>query len=374
MIDIGKVLKRAWQILWNYKVLWIFAFLLALTAGGNNGGNNGGSSYRLNDNTGYQGSQNYNPEVELGPVGSQLQTWYEQDIQPLFATEQTAIRTAIWIAVGFVALILVISLLVAFVRYPTETAILRMVDGYEQTGEKLGFKAGWKLGWNKRAFRLWLIDLIIGIPGILFGIAILIMGIVLVVGAINGNQDVFAGGMVAFMIGICGFSIPLALLMVFLNLLRQFFARKAALEETTLGESFRQGWAMFKRNWKSAALMWLVMLGIGIGFGIVAMIAFFLLIPTYLIMAIPGAVVAVVPGALAFGITSIFTGEIWPWIVGFIVALPIFMIVATAPMTFLQGLYMLFDANVWTISYREMKALEALAPAPTTEEVPPLAQ
>ena len=29
MIDIGKILKRAWHILWNYKVLWIFGILLA---------------------------------------------------------------------------------------------------------------------------------------------------------------------------------------------------------------------------------------------------------------------------------------------------------------------------------------------------------
>ncbi len=34
MINIGKILKRAWHILWNYRVLWIFGILLAITAGG----------------------------------------------------------------------------------------------------------------------------------------------------------------------------------------------------------------------------------------------------------------------------------------------------------------------------------------------------
>ena len=29
MIDLGKIIKRAWHILWNYKVLWIFGILLA---------------------------------------------------------------------------------------------------------------------------------------------------------------------------------------------------------------------------------------------------------------------------------------------------------------------------------------------------------
>ncbi len=34
MIGFGKILKRAWHILWNYKILWIFGILLAITAGG----------------------------------------------------------------------------------------------------------------------------------------------------------------------------------------------------------------------------------------------------------------------------------------------------------------------------------------------------
>ena len=33
MIDFGKILKRSWYILWNYRVLWIFGLLLALTVG-----------------------------------------------------------------------------------------------------------------------------------------------------------------------------------------------------------------------------------------------------------------------------------------------------------------------------------------------------
>ena len=31
MFDIGHILKRAWGILWNYRVLWVFALLLALS-------------------------------------------------------------------------------------------------------------------------------------------------------------------------------------------------------------------------------------------------------------------------------------------------------------------------------------------------------
>ena len=37
MIDFGKILKRAWHILWNYRILWIFGILLAITTGGGGG-------------------------------------------------------------------------------------------------------------------------------------------------------------------------------------------------------------------------------------------------------------------------------------------------------------------------------------------------
>ena len=47
MLDIKKILQRSWHILWNYRTLWIFGFILALAIGGNNFGNNSG--YRFNN-------------------------------------------------------------------------------------------------------------------------------------------------------------------------------------------------------------------------------------------------------------------------------------------------------------------------------------
>ena len=38
-MDHVKVLKRAWEILWRYRVLWVFGIILALTAGGGTPGN-----------------------------------------------------------------------------------------------------------------------------------------------------------------------------------------------------------------------------------------------------------------------------------------------------------------------------------------------
>ncbi|MDO9121789.1 MAG: hypothetical protein Q7U31_08385, partial [Anaerolineaceae bacterium] len=54
MFDIGKKISRAWYTVWNYKVLWIFAFLLALAGGSTingGGGGGGGTGYDFNSNS-----------------------------------------------------------------------------------------------------------------------------------------------------------------------------------------------------------------------------------------------------------------------------------------------------------------------------------
>ena len=50
-IDIGKVLKRAWHVLWNFKVLWIFGILLAADrrVGSHERGNKSGYRFDAND-------------------------------------------------------------------------------------------------------------------------------------------------------------------------------------------------------------------------------------------------------------------------------------------------------------------------------------
>jgi hypothetical protein len=364
MIDIGKILKRAWHILWNYKILWVFGVLLALTSGGSSGGNGGGGNSGYQFNGGGGNGSHYNPAWL-----QQLTNWFQQNIEPLVTHPGQHIATFIWIGVAVLLFILIISAIYAIVRNVSTTALLRMVDGYEETGTKVGFKQGWKMGWSRAAFRIWVIDLIVGLPALVFVLILLVLSAAVFFGVNSGNGFVGASSVIAA-IG-CAFLLIFAfiVLMVFLGLLRQFFIRAAALENTGIGDSFRRGWAVFKGNWKSAALMWLVMLGIGIGLGIASFIAFFLLIPVYVILLIPAAIVAVIPGLIAFGITSIFSSGVLAWIIGGLVALPFFFTVLFAPLVLIGAWQQVFDSTVWTLTYREIKALESVNPA----EAPQLA-
>ncbi len=358
MIDIGKILKRTWHILWNYKILWIFGVLLVLTgAGGSNWGGNSGYQFSGNGSNG----NTYNPAWS-----QDLNHWFEQNLEPLASRPQDHIATYIWIGVAILLFILIVCAISALIRYPSETAAIRMVNEYEQTGTKVGFKQGWKMGWSRAAFRMWLIDLIISLPIILFVLLLGGLGAIVYFSVNNGGQALAVGGVVASIGCAFLFIFAFVVLMIFLGLLRHFFVRVAALENVSVGASFRQGWQMFKHNWKSAGLMWLVMLGIRIGLTIAGLIAIFPLLLVVAILLIPAAIVAAVPGLIAFGITSIFSSGVLAWIIGGAVALPFFILVLSSPMTLIGAWIQVYTSSVWTLTYREMKALEGLAPVEVT--------
>jgi len=360
MIDYGKILKRAWHILWNYKILWIFGILLALTVGGG-GAERGGSRYLFDVPS--RGNNGFNPGTyQPGQFLRQLGAWVEKNIVPVFEHPEQYVTTLIWIGAALLLLIIVTAVIFTILRYVSEAAVIRMVDEYEQSGEKRGFKAGWKMGWSRRAFRMWVIDLVISLPVILFVTLLFGLGVLFFVSAMNGNFALAFGGMVTAIGCTFLFMFALIILMVFLGLLRQFFMRVAALENASIGESFRQGWQMFKNNWKNAALMWLIMLGIGIGCATAGFILIIILIPVFILTGLAGLIVAAIPGLIAFGITSIFASGPLAWIIGILAALPFFFMVLGSPLLLIGGWMHIFQSSVWTLTYRELKILDANMP------------
>jgi len=363
MFNIGNILKRAWQILWSYKLLWLFALLLALSGGASSstgGGGGSGSSYttKFEDKTAFQNMTPpmWYPEVE---------DWFEQNIAPLFATEQKAFETIAWLVGGMILFSIVVGLLLALVRYPSETAVMRLVDEHEQAGTKYRFKEAWKLGWNRRAWRMFLIDLLIGTPA--FAVVMALVGVIVWMGFRFGDSVTTSlnTGWIIGIILFVGLIIAFSIFMWFVSLLRQYVARYNALENTGVWESFRRGWTLYKTNFKNTFLMGLVMVGVGIAVGVAMMIAAIILIPAYLLLTVPGALVSAVPGGIAYGITSLFAPEVWPWIVGGFVALMTFFMVLFSPLTFLGGMVTVYSSNVWTLTFRKVQA--ANTPPPLVE-------
>jgi hypothetical protein len=371
MIDIGKILGRAWHVVWNYKVLWIFGILVVLMGGGGAGPN-----FRASwNNNGYNGPYGYQggQTPENLPAFMQqtnhwfdtvAQPWFERNIQPWFASPEAIVRTVIWMVVIILVLSLLLKVLTSLVLYPAQTAMVRMVDEYEQTGTKKRFGEGWKLGWSKAAFRLWVIDLIIGLPAFILALIALSLGLTIASSAIRGNWAMAGGTIFALAVTMIALVLAVVLVSVFLNLLRPFIARKTVLEELAIGDSFRQGWAMFKGNWQSAGLMWLVMIGLWIGFGLVMILVSIILIPALILTAVAGLIVAAIPYWLAFWIMSLTSIAPIAWILAIIPAMLFFLPVFLSPFLLIGAWVDVFQSSVWTLTYREIKVLENLKPAP----------
>ena len=361
MINFERILKQSWHILWNYRVLWLFGLILALTTGGSNTPNVRYSldapdfSRTLTDSNNPEWTREFTQE-------------FEENAVPFFLHPEEHITTYVLITIALVLFMLIVGVIAAFVRYPAETAVMRMVDEYEQTGTKLGFRPGWKLGWSRRAFRMWLIDLILGLPVLLFVFLMLGAGLIVYLTVTNSIQSVGIISLVAA-VGIAFLGLFIVIIyVIFQSLLRNLIVRSAALDGLGVRASFRNGWEMFKGNWKSVGLMWLVMIGIGIAFGIAAMLLFFLLIPAYLVLLVPAGLVAFIPGLIGFGVTSIFTSSPLTWIIGILVALPFFFLVLFTPLFFISGWFKIYASNVWTLTYREIKATASLSkPAPAAD-------
>jgi hypothetical protein len=365
-IDPIKIIKRAWTILWSYRTLWVFGLVLALAAG---------SSSAQGSNNGYQYEQGSREPQHVTPRDIQgawqdfqqeLSRLFERGIPRLDLTGQDLTRF-IWIFGAFILVMVLFGIVMAIARYVSETAVIRMVDDYEATGTKLSVREGFRIGWSQTAWRLFLINLIVNLPAITLVLVLLFVGVGVFFAVINGSAD-FAAFSVVSTVVLAFLSIfVVVILTVLLHLLRNFFWRICVLEGAGVRESLQRGLALVLENWKNVGLMWLVMIGLGIVWAVASVILFIITIPLLVVTAIIAVLVAVVPFLLLVGLFSLFTGGILPWIAGGLFVAPLFFILAFSPWVLVGSWQSIFTSTVWTLTYREIKALPVLAaPAPTT--------
>ena len=363
-MDPVKILKRAWHIVWNYRMLWVFGFILALTVGSSGGSGNSGSRFSSTGSDEPRMEQQYDGEMPDN-VGEAFREMFEEGLPALereLNLPAGELTTMVWVFVAFIVVMVLFGLAMTAVRYATEVSTIRMVDEFEASGVKKTFKEGWRLGWNRRAWKLFLIDLVVNIPVYILLIFFAVMGFVVykmvtAPGAGDPNWAGFAGiiGIVLVVVFV------VVITMVFLNLLRHFFSRKAALEELGVRDSLRAGYQLFRANWKDVGIMWLVMIGVGIAWGIASIILAIVALPAVAVTVIVGAIVAAIPGLLLVGFFSLFLSRFLPWIAGGLFVLPLFFIVGFSPWVFLSGLWLVYTSTVWTLVYREVMALPELA-------------
>ena len=113
--------------------------------------------------------------------------------------------------------------------------------------------------------------------------------------------------------------------------------------------------------------MWLVMIGLGILWAIVSVILIIVTIPLVIVTAVVAVLVVAAPFLLFYGIFSTFLGGWLTWIAAGLFVMPLFFTIAFSPWVLIESWRQVYTSIVWTLTFRELKALPAVVAA----EVPP---
>jgi len=349
-MDHVTILKRAWNMVWRYRALWIFGIILALTTTSGqattlwrDGGGGRGQGVRITLSEDW--SEEFDDQIrrEVEELNELFRGWDRSEV------EARLIATAIGVLV--VVFVLVVVGRIGF--YVASTAVIRMVDEYEDTGERCSVRQGFRLGWSRSAWRLFLIDLLVDLPVALAFIVLFAVSLSPLLLWTGRNETLGAIGTVAavglfFMVVFAAIVVGAAL-----SLLKRFFRRECVLGELGVGESIRRGYALVRANLKDVGLMWLIMVGISLGYHI-------LTIPIGLLLAGAGALAGGGAGLVVGRLAQAAFGAMWGWFAGGAVGVPIFLLIVVAPLAIVGGLWEVFRSSTWTLTYRELSALEKL--------------
>ena len=364
-MDPVKILKRAWAILWSYRALWAFGLILALaTAGSTSRGSNNGVQYQQDRNS--PPMTPHNIQEAFRDAGREMQRFFQQGIPDAHISGQ-AFTTFLWVVGVFVVLMLVIGIIVAIARYVSETAVIRMVDEYEGSGNKMTVREGLRTGWSKQSWRLFVLNLIVHLPAIALLVVLISAAAGFYFSVTNGNAKYTPVTLLAIMLPLFLAIFLGVILSILLRLLRNFFWRICVLEDASVSESLRRGFGMVRENWKNVGLMWLVMIGLGIVWAIASIILFIVTIPVVIVTAILAVLVVSLPFLLLAGAFSLFLGGSLPWIAAALFMLPLFFVIAFSPWVLLGSWQSVYTSTVWTLTYREIKALPAITPPITPQ-------
>jgi hypothetical protein len=360
-MDPVKILRRAWYILWSYRALWVFGLVLALAAGSSAGnGSNSGTRYEQSTGENHQVTPQSMQEA-FKDFQRELNKLFEQGV-PKAHISGEALTTFLWVIGAFVLVMLVLGIVMAVARYVSETAVIRMVDEYEGSGNKLTLRQGFRIGWSRTAWRLFLINLIVNLPAIALALVLLVAGVSIYFSVVNGNANFAAFSVVSTIVLVFITIFVVVILTILLRLLRNFFWRICTLENAGVRESLQRGFAMVLENWKNVGLMWLVMIGLGIVWAVASIVLVIVSIPVVIVTAVIAVLVAVLPFLLLVGIFSTFLTGFLPWIAGGLFVAPLFFILAFSPWLLLGSWQSVYTSTVWTLTYREIKALPAITP------------
>jgi hypothetical protein len=328
-VDYLDLLKRAFKITWRYRPLWVFGFFLALCSGGGGGG--GGGNFNISGRAGDFGDFSGLPEIPSPDP-----------------------KLIIALAVGVFCLIILLVIISAVVQAVARTALIGMVQQIDET-EAVTVKTGWQFGWSKRAWRVFLVGLVIGIPVVVVAILLILLALSPLLLLIAGKTALTVTAIILTIVAVLFVILILILISVVITPLLELSYRQTALTERGVIDSLGDTFGLIKQRFKDVALVWLLMVGLGIGWGLVALV---IVLPVSLII---GLIVGGIPAGLVYLISG-------SWLGAAVTGAPLGILVLILVTSFITGLYLTYRSTVWTLTY--LNITETGAGDSTPEEPP----
>jgi hypothetical protein len=269
-------------------------------------------------------------------------------------------NTLITIAIIAVVVLLVLVILGIIARYVSETSLIRMVNDYEEKESLQTVRQGLRMGWSRTAWKLFLIDLLINIP---VGLAFLVLLLIAATPLLLWTTENTLAGIIGT-VTTSGFFFLLIVLAIVssevIRLIKHFARRECALDEQGVWASISKGYALARRHLKDVGLMWLVTAAVRFVWPVATIPVAFLLM---LAGILTGGILALIVGGIATLVASATTA----WVVGGVTGGVIFMLVLILPLIFFAGLREVFLSSTWTLTYRQLRALQVPAPLPQVD-------
>jgi len=317
-MDYGKVLTRAWEITWRWKILWILGFLAALGSGGGGGGS---ASYTTDSSDwGYWGYDFYEPYIPPGVVAA---------------------------IIGLACLAIIIGIAIWVVSVIARGGLIAGVQQVEEEGHT-SFGLAWRAG-ARRFWTLFGISILAAIPLII----LVVVGIVVLVMMFVGSGFAFGSSDAAGAMGIvtsilCGgvFCCGMVIVAIILQQIRIYAERAAIVEDLGWIEAFSRGWNVLKANLGPTIVFWIIFFAIGIAFFIA---------------------IAAVLAATAFPFVALVANiDPGPWLFAPICCGGLIFVIVAA---LINAIVQTFTSATWTLAYRDMVGLSGPPAAEPVEEL-----
>jgi hypothetical protein len=297
-MDFGAILKRAWEITWKHKGLWVLGILAGCASGGS-GGNGGRGGSSLNYSLRGNGFHHFERTLETIPEG----TW-------------------IAIALGILCLIFFIALLFWVLGSLGQSGLIagfKAADADEEVPLSSAFQMGTQFFW-----KVLIIQVIVGV------LSLVVIGGMLILG-IGGTVLTLGIGLICLLPLICVL-IPVG---IAIGVYTTFVKVALIVEDLDIFGAFGRAWEVIRANVGDVIVMSLILL---IGGGV---LGFILALP-FIFVGLPvllGAILGSDAG-LRFGLV---TGLVC--LAGY---LPVLIVLNGILQTFLYG--------SWTLTYMRLIA------------------